>query len=303
MEESELNYLARFYNKLCTVINKTLKKSTSNKSPLMIFFNTSKKNILNVLNQSELSKSGLDNKNILTTLLNKKLIREGEDSGKYLITAKGVWEYETKSNLFLLDDFLGYIDEEFFNLFKSQKKPLDFKEMIVLFGMIAIRAFSKDSWIDVNIEENTEKWKTIFDKSNEMLLKLEVITKGQSEKLWKKTDSGKGDITNPVFYLLRHMNHLPAKTNNIFRFSGQKQYYIDYQNDDPALLKANIITLLRKIFNKKELNESEREKIFEFLKEISFNYSPSIYFTQDHKFSTPKFDEFIREIILFYDLD
>ena len=145
MDSEELKYLGKFYDELCFAINKISKKTTKSISPIVIFIKTQKKRIMEILKESSLSKYVADDELVIENLLKKKLIRSSNKSGEYIITPKGIWEYENAINKYGLDKFLDFIDKEYFNLFKSQERKFDVKEKVVIFGMLATRTLSKES--------------------------------------------------------------------------------------------------------------------------------------------------------------
>ncbi|KKM03325.1 hypothetical protein LCGC14_1775560 [marine sediment metagenome] len=165
MDSEELKYLGKFYDEICFAINKISKKATKSISPIVIFIKTQKKRIIEILKKASLSKYEFDNENVFENLLKKQYIRSSNKSGEYIITPKGLWEYENRSNKCGLEQFLEFIDKEYFNLFKSHERAFDVKEKVVIFGMIAARTLSKESWIDANVEGSILKhWREIFDK-------------------------------------------------------------------------------------------------------------------------------------------
>ncbi len=297
MKSEELNYLGRFYDELCYAILKTTKKSTRTTSPIVLFIKTQKKRIIEILKEGSLSKYDFKNEGIFESLLEKVFIRPGDKTGEFIITPKGIWEYETKTNKFKLEDFLTFIDNEYFNLFKSHQKAFDVKEKVVIFGMIATRTLSKNSWIDANLDDNVLKyWKEIFDESREKLLELNIIQQTDSENFWKKFKSNQ--ITSPIFYLLRHMNDLPGKTRGLFKFSGKKQYYLELSNNVDNFME-DLKFLINKVLDGKELDIELKRNILAYFNYISSKYSVYLFDFDVHKYSNPEFDELLKDLILF----
>jgi len=276
MDEKELKILRKFYNSLCDAIRRILKKSTKNNSPIIIFFGLSIKKVHQTLQKCSIP-SFQFNKDELSfyRLFDKKYIMEGEKSGEYIITPKGIWEYEKNIEKFGLNNFLDYIDKKYFSsLLKGQEKPLNPKEKIIIFSMIAVRSLSKGHSMDLSDEKNLSNyWTEIFNKTRDFLLKLRVITQIDYEEFWKERED---EVIGAIQYLMSRINKLPSKTKNIYHNPGRRKYYLEIpKNFD--LIKINLKFLLNKVFNRIELNESQKEEILDFIKEISFDYSIYIF--------------------------
>lgn len=298
MNVEAMNYLERFYDRLCDGIRKVKKEGVKDRSLIEIFLDTTSGNRRLILKESCIPKYSLEKESIFNNLINDNLIRAGENPGDFLITLKGIWYYETERKGFDIENILKFIDKKYFDLFKSKKKPLNGKEKVVIFGMIAIRAFSINSCVDLNVDDTMlGYWKEIFDKSREKLVNMSIINQKDSSGLWKKS-SKDDEITDPVYYLLRHRNTLPGKTKDLFKFAGNKQYYIDFPINEISF-RENFIFLIKKIFNKKEKTLDLKDEILEFLSEISASYHILVFNPKNHKFSNPEFDALLEDIILF----
>lgn len=266
-------------------------------SPITIFLKTTKKNIRIILKDAGIPKYKLKDSGIIESLLRSEYIRLGSKPGEYIITPKGIWDYENEKKIYELDDFLSFIDKEYFNLFKSQTIHFNTKEKVVVFSMLAIRAFNKENSIDLNVDQAIlDKWNGILDKSREKLFNLGIINQAESDNFWKKNVK-KDDINSACYYILRHMNKLSEKTNDLYKSPGNKKYFLNISLNQ-ELLKADLAFLINKVFEGIELNHSIKENIIEFFKGISFEYSIYVFY-EVNDFATPKFDAILKEIILF----
>lgn len=266
-----------------------------NKSPIPVLIKTQSPSRRKILKDSCIAGYEIRDKSIVDDLLSNRFIRSGEKPGEYLITPKGIWHYENEKKIFGLEYFLDFIDKNYFDMFKGTRKSFDAKEKIVIFTMIAIRAFLNNNPIDLNVDHETiNKWNEIFDKSRKMLLDLNVINQSEYDNFWKE-DIKNDEIQNAVYYLMRHMNSLSEKTNDIYITLKKKKYYLNISKKEDLMVEE-LKFLLRKVFEGIELSMVIKENIFEFLKSISFNYSIYV-FHDSNEFSNPKFNNIIKDIL------
>jgi len=298
MDEKEIKILGKFYNKLCNSIRKNIKKSTKNESLIIIFLGTTGKAVYKVLQECSIPAYNFKkDESSFIALINKSFLREGEKSGEYIITSKGIWEYEKIIKKSGLKHIFNFIDKKYYSsLFKGQDKPFNAKEKVVIFGMIAVRSLSKGQNIDLSDEMNLSNyWTKIFNKSKEILLKLGVIKQSDYDIFWKERDD---DVIGAVQYLMSHINELPGKTKNIYHNPGKRKYFLDIpKNHD--LIKSNLKFLLQKVLNGNEINESDKSEILEFFKNMSFDYSIYIFEEKDDFYFNSDFYELLENLILF----
>ena len=79
------------------------------------------------------------------------------------------------------DIFLSFINKKYFASNTSSsldKKELDDREKVILYTLIAARAFSKDSCADLKAKDTVkDKWLELLERSYDNLVSLRVITK------------------------------------------------------------------------------------------------------------------------------
>lgn len=298
MIEIELKILGKFYYKLCDSIRGTIQKSTKNESPITIFLGTTVKKVYKTLQACSFPAFTFrKEESQFNNLVNKHFIREGEKSGEYIITPFGIWEYENNIKKFGLESFLNYVDKKYYsNLIRGQEKPLSAKEKIVIFGMIAIRSLSKVHCIDLNDDKNlTNYWTEIFNRTKEILLELDIITKIDYDSFWKERDN---DVLGAVQYLMSHINELSTKTKSMYRNPGKRIYFLDIpKNLD--FIKSNLKFLLKKVIDNVEITEAKRLVILEFLNNMSFEFSIYIFEEKDDFYFNSKFNELIEDLVYF----
>ncbi len=292
MIENMETTLTKFYQKLYNNIEKNKKKV--NENSIIITFLDLKSNVrYQLLNESSISSHKIPQK-ILIDLQNKKLIRSTDTLNSYTITAKGIWEVESKNSIINETILLDYLDQKLFNVYNISDKPLTDKQKVILFSMIAARTFSEKSSIDLKKEETVmDTWKEIVDKSYEKLKSLNLISKLDQKDLY-----GKVGTEHPVSNLYRHTDELPKKTRGLFKALGNQKYFLDlFQNSE--ISKENLDFLFKQIFENKVLSSADIYEIDKFCRDIASTKNIYIFDPREHLFSKPEYDEIIRDLLLF----
>lgn len=177
----------------------------------------------------------------LEEMVKRNLIRESDETGKYAITAFGIMEIEEEMGLSTKDGFLRAIDTTFLNTFDSLK-PLSDKEKVVLFTMLAIRAFSLDSAISLaKSGELATYWNSFFVASANLLLQCGAIADLPRVLRDPKYSSAASE-------LLRRAQDLPSKTRGLYKFSRSHEYYLDIVKDGMTNVEG-VSYLMKRIFD------------------------------------------------------
>jgi hypothetical protein len=291
MSENEEGYLKRFYILLRD--NLLREKSLKDKSILVSFLETRSAARYKLINSSTIPSNLIPN-DILMSLLTKKEVQVLESVGRYAITAKGVWDYEQSLGLMNEENLLSYINEKFFRGESSQsaKSDLDDREATILLAMIAARAFSEESMVDLKKNDEAKgKWQEVLEKSYDLLSNLQLIKKVRKEDFLRK--KGNEHVVN---YIFRHNNYSVQKTHGIYTYKGKYEYYLDIGRDSSSP-QENLSFLFWKIF-KGALSSDSADLIIEFCKEISSRESIYLFDMKQHVFSMPEFDSVIRASLL-----
>lgn len=287
MEESTRHYLYKFYDRLYDNFI-MFEKKVKNKSILISFLKTTKNSRNKLISESSLSSSKIPN-NVLNLLLSEKLIQSNDDINKFVISAKGVWVVEKEKEIINEDIFLNYINEEYFI---EKIKPLNSKEKIILFSMIAARTFSEKSVIDLKKNSSiADSWKDIIDLSAEKLNSIGVISKKDIEDLY-----GTPGNEHLVSKLFRHNNYLASKVKQLYKSPGDQKYYLSIY-DDSQFSKDKLSYLLWEVFAG-NLSDQEKEEIISFLNDTSSKKSIFVFELNEHIFSMPKYDVIIEDCLM-----
>ena len=289
----KIEYLKQFYNSLHNNLIKAYKKERY-KSVFIWFLEIKSNDRLHIMRHSYIKKESIP-RNILNILVNDKFISETDSMGGYAITAKGVWEYEKQNNIISHDALIEYLDAKYFDTYSETTKPFSDRHKIIIFSMIAARAFSEFSPVDLKKEEFVlTTWEQIINKSYEMLHSLDIVSNMTAKGLY-----GKKGNEHKVSNLIRHSDEIPKRTKGIYKTakSRDQKYYLDLYKDG-KINTANLKFLLRQVFGNKKLSHSEIDNLCVFFNDISAAKSIYVFDIKEHKFHNPKYDIIIRDALL-----
>ncbi len=294
-------YLEKFYSKLTDILKREKKEGS-------VFFSFLLTKYSNKL-QSILRQATIDGNNIPKELLNdlveKKLVIETDVLGQFIISSRGIWEYETLKQIITIDQLLDFITNRVYTFDYSSKKLLD-REKVVVFALIAIRAFSDKTAVDLNKGETSlNAWKDILKKSHEKLGELKGVSESYSfdDFYRKKGKDGKKvkvnlDLEDPIIHTFRHIDQLPKKTRDIVKNLGNRKYYLNLAENN-IIIEDKFKFLIQRIFEDAPLTFTDYQKISNFFNEISLHYSTVIFDSGENLFSSPEHSEKMKDILLF----
>lgn len=274
-------YLKKIYHKLYACL--TSEKRIHDKSALISLLDVKSNSRLRIIADSNIPSHKIP-AFILNELKQKAYIRESKDEiDQIVITAKGIWTVEKDKGILDSKSFINFVDNKWFNFSKSIK-PLSEKEKIIILAMIATRAFSESSAVDLKQNELVlNNWKGILNASFDFLKDNKIISKLKVNELY-----GKGGNEHPVSHLIRHTDALPKKTKGIYRAPGKQKYYLDvFQNLGLNTLK---ISYLVKLITNDKNDFVFSNKIISFCNKISFEKCIYVFDLEKHIFNKPEFE-------------
>jgi hypothetical protein len=288
LTDIEKEYLRRFYS----ILRDNLRREKISKGPsvLISLMEMRSASRFKILSKSIISSNSITN-DAMISLLSKNLIQVMGNIGEYVITSNGVWHQELELGIMDGQAFLQYLNQKYFSDqygIVSEKGDLDDEEKIILLAMIAGRAFSEKSPVDLNDEAHKNSWLEILEKSYYLLNQMGLIKK-EKEVIFHK---GTEHIAN---FMFRHNNYCLQKTHGIYRYKGNYEYYLDVFKNG-KLSEEEISYLFWKIF-KGEIIQSV-DTVVQFLNSVS---NASIFLfnnMKEHIFSTPTFDSLVRQCLL-----
>lgn len=288
--------LDKFYASLYTTMLRN-KKKIEKESIFLSFLKMSSNTSYELLSESSIHAHKISAE-MIDELQNLNLIRATDSLNKYAITAIGIWEVENKTDLISMPSFLTYVDEKYFNVYANSSKPLNDKQKVIIFSMIAARTFSDKSSVDLKRnDDTTNAWKEITDQVYYKLKDMGIISNLKIESQDGKSLYGKLGTEKPVSNLYRHTDKLPKLTKGIYKAPGQQKYYLDL-SDNCDLFKDQLIYLFNLVIGNKQISYSEINDLSDFCRNISNEKNIYVFAPQDHIFSKSEYDEVINDILL-----
>lgn len=288
MDEQEIGYLNKFYSLLQD--NLTRKKALKSNSVLISFLQTLGADRYKYLKNSTLP-SYLIPDTVSGSLLEKGLIQCVEKIDALAITAEGVWVYEKRAGLINEKNLLTYINEKYF--ISKINKNLSLNEKVILLTMIAARAFSEESAINLKKSDTIkDRWQEILVRAYDFIVLLGAFPKNQKESF---LDTG-GNM-HPVSSLFRHNTKMVQKTFGYYKYNRKEEYYLEvFQNSNLSLEKLSY--LFWQLFKENDLSQDSINLIANFCNEISNKESIYLFDMDKHIFSLPKYDIIIKDALL-----
>lgn len=228
---------------------------------------------------------------VVNGLLERGFVRYTDEGTHITLTGRGLWDVEKNAQKKEPEQLVGFLDEEFFNLF-SETKSLTTKEKIILLTLLAARAFSPESAVHLKKSDRiNNEWGKIIDAVNVFLEERKVVKKMLSEELY-----GKAGNEHPVSACIRHTDTLPKKTRGIFTAQGKQVYFLNIYRDGKTNLED--ISFLFEIIFEDKLGAALMNQIYDFCCKISSEKSIYVFENIDkHIFANHDYDEIIKEAL------
>ena len=288
MDKNVKHYLNKFYDSLYDNLERNSK--IKHNSIILSTLETppAKNKVYTVLSNSSKTSAKIPT-DIVDTLLLEGLIQDTDKINTYTITAKGIWVTE-KDKGALDDEYLiSTIGKKYFTI---ETKPINEKEKVILFAMIAARTFSDKSCIDLKKDSSTiDAWKDIVDKACDKLLLLGVISEKTRNDLY-----GKAGNEHVVQGLFRRNTDLQRKVKGIYQVSGTKKYWLNLY--DESDFSQNELSYLFWVIFDGNLSGESRDEIINFCNEISNDKCIFVFDIHKHIFSNPQYNIIIKDCLI-----
>jgi len=201
--------------------------------------------------------SYLDNQGYLQNI-------KGEISNdKYVLTAKGIWHMDKYVHSLNEEDLIDFIQKKDFE-FEPETNSLSDKEKLVLVSMIGIRCFSKDSLLDLRNDRYEKYWIEIFEESYNFLTGKKIIS--ENKDLFKDRTR-----SSSVEWIMSRVNDLPKNTSYIFKFNGDKTYYLNLKSNRDNISFEKLAYLFKCIFEKTDFDITLLRSTHEFCENLAYN--------------------------------
>lgn len=238
--------------------------------------------------------SSIDGKDVdysaLRTLLEEGVVQETDERSKYTITGRGVWLVESQSGVIQVSELIDHLDERYFR-FAGAAPPLTEREKVILLALIAGRAFSDVSAVDLQSDELTKDgWQTIVGKALDELRELGVVKKLSKRELLEREGN---EVA--VSHLIRHTDALPKKTRGLYVAGGRQRYYLSLGSPD-VINTSDLTYILRRILER-NVPPSRLDRVNSFLRDVAYTDALKVFDLRTHRYATPAVDEVVHEAV------
>ena len=284
MNKDAFHLLERIYGNYRDILQGQKKKKIGS----VLISSLEVKNNVRFRSLSEASVSGMDVEySQLSELLDLGLLREADVPSRYTITARGIWEVETRRNTINESKLVDYIDAKSFDVFGGEPSLTD-KEKVIVMSLIASRAFWSESSVDLYRDDTLEDWRSIVEDVFEKLADYGVIAKLEKSDLF-----GSAISERPLSNLLRHTDALPRKTRALFKAPGKQKYYLELY-DGKKFSNESLDYLVRLVFGGR-ITPSNLYDVHDFCNKIAHNKGIRIFDLDKHPFLSMEYDDVILE--------
>jgi len=231
---------------------------------------------------------------LLSQLTGQNLVRSSGELAKFVITGKGIWEAEKARGLIDETRLIDFIDSNFFEVLFEQATPLTDREKVVLFTMLAARAFSEGSSADMKrSREVNSAWLDAFMACSSELRKLGVITTENVDIF--PDNSQYEDVAS---HFIRHTDRLPRKTRAIFKSSSKRdnRYFLDVRKNDEVELDR--LAYLFWLVLGSQLTVDNIDSVNDFCASVAYDRSVQLFEHEKHVFASPRYDDVVRSAII-----
>lgn len=205
------------------------------------------------------------------------------------LSAKGIWEAEQSKSILDTAGLLTYIDEKWFNCFAESKSALTDKEKLILFTLLAARAFSAETGVRLSRKQTHRAWVELVLSASDFLRSYDIIGDIGTEEALRPASAGTGPP--PVVKFFRHTDDLPKKTDGIY-IAKQLNYYLDLESDG-AIDKGRLARLFGLILEEKA-DFTTAEALGSFCRDRAYDIAVQVLPPNAPNFASLEFDQLLE---------
>jgi len=213
------------------------------------------------------------------------------------LSAKGIWEAEQSKSILDSAGLLAYIDEKWFNCFAESKSAPNDKEKLILFTLLAARAFSAETGVKLSRKQTHRAWIELVLSASDFLKSHSIIKDFGIEEALRPASVGTG--LTPVVKFFRYSEYLPKKTDGIF-IAKQLNYYLDLDSE-VAIDKGKLAYLFGLILEEKA-DFTTAEALGSYCRDRAYDIAVQVLPPNAPTFASLEFDRLVesalRELVL-----
>jgi hypothetical protein len=213
------------------------------------------------------------------------------------LSAKGIWEAEQSRSILDSAGLLAYIDEKWFNCFAESKSAPTDKEKLILFTLLAARAFSPETGVKLSRKQTHRAWIELVLSASDFLRSYDIIGDIGAEEALRPGSAGTGPP--PVVKFFRHTDDLPKKTDGIF-IAKQLNYYLDL--DSEGVIDKGRLAHLFGVLLEEKADFTTAEAFGSFCRDRAYDIAVQVLPPNAPTFASLEFDRLVdsalRESVL-----
>lgn len=286
MDARSLALLQRFYKAYSDVVN--LSNKAQPPSRLVASLDVKSNARHRWLRESAFSSDDIDNV-ALDDLLEAKLVAEIDEPRKYAINLRGVWLIETSEGRLTADQLISYLDTK--NLeFIYHVGPLSDKDRVIVLGLIAVRAFSIDSPIDMYSSDRSKvAFARVLREAVDRVSSLGLLHDLTPKNLFRSRAN-----EDPLSDLLRHAYDLGQKTRGVYRISKPQRYYLNLY-EAQEFDQENLKHLFERVFESRtKITAEQADMLATWCDAKAFGDGLEIFDQSKHIFGSAEYGERVR---------
>lgn len=209
------------------------------------------------------------------------------------LSSRGIWEAEQARGTLDSARLLTFIDDKWFDLFSESKSLPTDKEKLVLFTLLAGRAFSAGTAVDLSSKRAHGPWTELTLASEAFLRDRGIIKDDRVTEALRS--EGAGAALPPVVKFYRYTENLPKKTEGLYAAKGNNKYYLDLDTD--GAVDSSKITYLFKLVLGDQADFTLAEAITDYCRDKAYDIAIQVFPQSEPKFTSLDYDRLIEKAL------
>jgi hypothetical protein len=207
-----------------------------------------------------------------------------------VVSALGIWAVERTDELIDERRLVEFIDQKYFES-SAHEKSLTDKEKTIVLAMIAARAFSPKSAIDLHSGDSVrDHLRTVLESGCELLCSIGLVKPASLSTLFRS-----GGNEHPVSDLMRHTDGLPPKVRSLYIAPGQQKYYLDIAQAG-TIDSSRLSYLLCRVINR-PVSVEDGQRVYDFCKRVAYEEAVYLFNPEGHLFADTRLDDTLRQAV------
>lgn len=247
----------------------------------------------NALIKNSMEEDDFD-QSILSELIDNNLVFKITTT-QYSISFNGIWFMETYMKIMDEDKLIDWIQSKYFTpLGTNTSKTVGDRSKCIAFMLIAMRAFSQESSMNIEKDDNRrDMWWEILKKTSTFLHENNLVKAeiNDADFIDEDTRKTKGS-DDPIVNIARHSYSMKIPSGGRYN-SGNLQYWFSVKDLDRETLTEDLSDLIKLIFGK--ITEKQAKSMADYSNELCDEYGWMLeQYSSDTKYLDASYDSVIK---------